>query len=97
MRRREFIAGLGSAAAWPVTARAQQRAAPVVGFLTGATETDEGPSALIAAARQGLGETGFVAGRNVQILYRWAEKQFDRLPAAHEVLGQRAARRHSRP
>jgi ABC-type uncharacterized transport system substrate-binding protein len=89
MRRREFIAGLGSAATWPLAAHAQQRAAPVVGFLTGATETDEGPSALIAAARQGLGETGFVAGRNVQILYRWAEKQFDRLPALAEDLVRR--------
>jgi putative tryptophan/tyrosine transport system substrate-binding protein len=78
MRRREFIAGLGSAAAWPVVVRAQQQPMPVIGFL-GA------PSPNIyeqytAAIRQGLQETGFVEGQNVAVEYRWAESQFDRLP-----------------
>jgi putative tryptophan/tyrosine transport system substrate-binding protein len=79
MRRREFIAGLGSAATWPVVARAQQPAVPVIGFLSAA------PPDLNAertrAFRQGLGEAGFVDGRNVTIEYRWAEEHNDRLPA----------------
>jgi len=78
MRRREFIALLGGAATWPVAARAQQGAMPVVGFLDprspGATEY------LLRAFRQGLKETGHVEGENVAIIYRWAENQFDRLP-----------------
>jgi putative ABC transport system substrate-binding protein len=69
MRRREFIAGLGSAAAWPLVARAQQRAMPVVGYLyTGSS----GPTAhLTEAFRRGLRQTGFVEGRDVTIEYRW--------------------------
>ena len=77
MRRREFIAGLGSAAAWPVVGRTQQANIPVVGFLgTGAPER---PTSL-AAFRQGLSEVGYVEGRNVVIEYRWAYNALNRLP-----------------
>jgi putative ABC transport system substrate-binding protein len=88
MRRREFIAGLGSAAAWPVVARAQQPAMPVIGYLSGAAET----SRYSAPFLQGLGEHGFVEGRNVEIVYRYAKTQYDRLPAmAAELVGRRVA------
>ena len=78
MRRREFIAGLGSAAALPTTGLTQQQL-PVIGFLHSASP---GPYArLVAAFQQGLGEAGYVEGRNVAIEYRWANDQYDRLPA----------------
>ena len=79
MKRREFIALLGGAVAWPLAAHAQQPAIPVVGFLrnTPSTSFDH----IVAAFRQGLGEAGFVDGRNVAIQQRWAEGRDDRLPA----------------
>src|SRR5215467_11698096 len=79
IRRREFIAGLGSAAAWPVTAYAQQRALPVIGLLNGVSF--EAYANRVAAFRQGLNEVGFVEGQNVAIEYRSADGHPERLPA----------------
>jgi putative tryptophan/tyrosine transport system substrate-binding protein len=73
MRRREFIAGIGSAAAWPIAVRAQQSKVPVIGYLSG--RSSESDVSMLLAFRRGLGEAGFVEGRNVAIDYRFADGQ----------------------
>ena len=78
MRRREFIAGLGSVAAWPVVARAQQPAVPIVGVLNAISSA--GRARELAGFRQGLNEGGYVEGRNVAIEYRSADGQYEQLP-----------------
>ena len=77
IRRREFITLLG-AASWPLTARAQQPAMPVVGFLS--LGSPQSVSVRLAPFRRGLNETGYIEGQNVAIEYRWAQDQADRLP-----------------
>jgi putative tryptophan/tyrosine transport system substrate-binding protein len=80
MRRREFIAGLsGAAVAWPLAARAQRQAVPVIGFLSPQSADDDYKSRAVPFL-QGLKETGYVEGQNVAVEYRWAENQYDRLP-----------------
>jgi putative ABC transport system substrate-binding protein len=79
MRRRQFIVLLAGAVAGPAVVRAQQPTTPIVGFMSGRSPDDS--SHLVAAFHQGLGETGFVEGKNVTVEYRWALGQYDRLPA----------------
>jgi putative ABC transport system substrate-binding protein len=90
IRRREFIAGLGSAAAWPLAARGQQAAVPVIGFL--GSESADASGDRLRGFRQSLGETGYVEGRNVSFEYRWADGQHDRLPALAADLVRRQMR-----
>jgi putative tryptophan/tyrosine transport system substrate-binding protein len=91
MRRREFIAGLGSAAAWPAAARAQQPAMPVIGYL-GSQSADDDYKNFIAPFLQGLKESGYVEGQNVAVVYRHAENDLDRLPAlAADLVRRRVA------
>jgi len=90
MRRRELIAGLG-AAAWPLAARAQQAALPVIGWLSSQSADDDHKYNIVAFL-QGLKEAGFVEGQNVAVEYRYAENQFDRLPAlAADLIRRRVA------
>jgi len=87
VKRREFITVLGGAAAWPLGARAQRSATPVIGLLSSVTAKEWAP--FIVAFLQGLNELGFVEGQNVAIEQRWAEGQYDRLPAMAADLIQR--------
>ena len=91
MKRREFIAGLGSAAAWPVVARAQQPTMPVIGYLSAQSADDDYKDHTIPFLR-GLKEAGYVEGQNVAVVYRYAENQSDRLPAlAADLVRRRVA------
>jgi putative ABC transport system substrate-binding protein len=88
MRRREFIALLGSAAAWPLAARAQQQPMPVIGVLGSASATAY--SERLTLIRQALAEAGFTEGRTIAVEYRWAEGQLDRLPLlANDLVGRK--------
>jgi putative ABC transport system substrate-binding protein len=89
MNRREFMAFVGGAAAWPLTARAQQTPKPMIGFLHPASAQVDGFAPQFSAFHEGLAELGFEEGRNLSIEYRWAEGHYERLPALAVELVQR--------
>jgi putative ABC transport system substrate-binding protein len=87
LRRRDFIAGLGGSAAWPLAARAQRPTMPVIGYLSGRTADSD--ASMLVAFRRGLGDVGYAEGRNVAIEYRFADGRYDRIPAQLTDLTQR--------
>src|SRR6516165_960459 len=88
IRRRELIAALAGATTWSLAARAQQPTIPVIGFLSGRSPSESAYA--LAAFHQGLKESGYTEGQNVAVEYRWAEGQYDRLPAlAGDLVGRR--------
>src|SRR5262245_50191608 len=90
IRRREFMALVGGAAAWPLAARAQQPAVPVIGYFSGRSPEAEAP--ILGAFRRGLEETGYLAGRNIAIEFRFSDGQDDQLPAlAADLVRRRVA------
>src|SRR5215831_17171647 len=90
MRRREFMSGLGVAVAWPLAARAQQAAMPLIGVLYGVTAAEW--MRPMTGFQRGLSEMGFVEGRNVTLEYRWAGGQLDQIPAmAADLVGRKVA------
>jgi putative tryptophan/tyrosine transport system substrate-binding protein len=92
IRRREFIALFGGAAAWPLAVRAQQATPPTIGFLGPASPDGYASAVFVEGFRQGLSAAGFVEGRNVAVEYRWADNQLDRLPAlAAELVARRVS------
>jgi putative ABC transport system substrate-binding protein len=87
LRRREFIAGLGGTAAWPLASRAQQRAMPVIGYLS--SRTADSDASMLVSVRRGLADIGYAEGRNITIEYRFADGRYDRLSAHLTDLTQR--------
>jgi putative ABC transport system substrate-binding protein len=92
MRRREFVVGLGSAAASPLAARAQQSGLPVVGMLSAGSAA---AAIFLAGFRQGLKDAGYVEGQNIALEFRWAEGRYDRLPSLVAELVRRPVAQHS--
>ena len=89
MRRRDFIKVIvGSAAAWPLAARAQQTGTPLIGFLSGRSRDES--AQLVTAFQRGLGELGYTESQNVIVEYRWADGQYDRLPVLASELTNRS-------
>jgi hypothetical protein len=90
MKRRAFIAGLGGAAAWPLVARAQQAAMPVIGFLSGRSPRES--ASVETGFREGLKDAGYVEGQNVHIAFRWADGQFGRVFPLVTLCGHKSGR-----
>src|SRR5262245_49857511 len=87
VKRRDFITLISGAVVWPLAARAQQPAMPVIGYLSSRSSGEE--VSLIPVFHSGLKETGYIEGRNVAVEYRWADEQYDRLPALASELVRR--------